>query len=1041
MGQHKFPTVGIIAVALLLLVANSGSAQQFGKNKLQYRSFVWKYIQTDHFDVYYYDEAGLNLAKFTANVIEHALAEIQEHWRYRINARVSIILYNSKNDFQQTNVIGEYLPEGVGGVTELFKNRVVVPFEGDWEKFRHVIHHELVHAVLNDKFYGGSIQQLISNNVQFMLPIWMNEGLAEFESQGGYDIETDMFIRDAVIGNYLPDLQELGGYFAYRGGQAFYWYVEKNYGREKIAELLNNCKSAGNLDEAFRTSFGKDVEEFNEQWKHDLKKQYWPDIADRKRPVDFANKLTNHKKEGSFFNTSPSISPDGRRFAFISDRDGFRSVYVADIDKPEKAEQIFEGESDVNFEELHLLTPSIAWSPDSRRISLSVKSIGRDAIFIFDLKTNDEQKLEFDMDAIYSVAWSPDGERLAFQGIKGDQSDIYVYELKSRDLVNITDDIYSDHDPQWERDNRTIYFVSDRRDNPVGAANRRNMLIWNYDYHSSDIYSIGIDGRDLTRITNTPTIIEKSPTPGVGGNLLYISDRSGINNIYLRDSSGATRVLTNSISGIDQLAIASDDSKLLFNAWNDDGYDIFLLRLPFTLKYETDTLPQTKFLDERQVAAGATSMKADTVAPEVAVTTVTSVDGYGSVRIDPDDAVAALPPSGGGASDIPAAVRTSVDKRVDSGDFASKDYKVKFSSDFVQAGGTYDPFYGPQGMIQMLFSDVLGDHQIFATINLQTDLKNSDFSVSYLYLPDRMDYGVGVFQNSAFGYLPGVDGYYYLTRFRQLGLQSQAAYPFDRFTRLDLGLSVMHISREAMESGGPQGSPQPDEGKMMFIPSFSYVFDNSSPWFFSPNKGSRYNITAQGSPKLGNAGIGFYSLLGDFRHYIPFDRDGFSSLALRFAGGASFGANPQKFFLGGQEGWLNYQFSDQGSFESPEDFFFFTPGYPMRGFNFSEEVGNKYGLANAELRFPLLQAIVGGAVPLYLQGNIFTDIGAAWNSTLNLTKQDAAGNTITDDLLIGTGFGFRTYLFGLPARLDVAWSYNLESWSPPKYYFSLGYDF
>ncbi|MBX7215562.1 MAG: biopolymer transporter Tol [Candidatus Kapabacteria bacterium] len=1035
MGKHTF-VIAALLVAVLAASAHDASAQQFGKNKLQYRAFTWKYIQTDHFDIYYYDDAGLNLAKFTANVSEHALAEIQEHWRYRINARVAIILYNSKNDFQQTNVISEYLPEGVGGVTELFKNRVVVPFEGDWEKFRHVIHHELVHAVLNDKFYGGSIQDIISNRIQFMLPIWMNEGLAEFESQGGYDIETDMFIRDAVIGNYLPDLQELNGYFAYRGGQTFYWYVEKNYGREKIAELLNNCKSTGNLDEAFRRAFGKSLEEFNEQWKHDLKKQYWPDIADRKRPVDFANKLTNHKKEESFFNTSPSISPDGRRFAFISDRDGFRSVYVADIDKPEKAEQVFEGENDVNFEELHLLTPSIAWSPDSRSISLSVKSRGKDAIFIFDLKTGDDRKIEFDMDAIYSVAWSPDGQHLAFQGIKGDQSDIYLYTLKSRDLVNITDDIYSDHDPQWSHDNRTIYFISDRRDNPVGTANRRNTLIWNYNYHSSDIYSIQIDGRNLMQITNTPTITEKSPTPGSGGNLLYISDQNGINNIYLRDSSGATRVLTNSISGIDQLAISSDDSKLVFNAWNDDGYDIFLLRLPFSLRYETDTLPQTKFLSEAPVASANSSAATDTLSPESSVTPVTSVDGYGSVSIDPSDAVASLPPSSSAAG-VPVAFSTTVDSRVDSGDFTSKDYKVKFSSDVVQATGTYDPFYGAQGMLQMLFSDVLGDHQIYAATNLQMDLKNSDFVVNYLYLPNRMDYGVGIFQNSTFGYLPGVDANYYLTRFRQLGLQSQAAYPFDRFTRLDMGISLSYIGRESMEIG----NPQPDEGKLMFIPSFGYVFDNSSPWFFAPNKGSRYNITAQGSPKLGNAGVGFYSLLGDFRHYIPFDRDGFASLALRFAGGASFGPNPQKFFLGGQEGWLNYEFSSRGTFENPEDFFFFTPGYPMRGFNFSEAVGSKYGLANAELRFPLLQALVGGAIPLYLQGNIFADIGAAWNSSLNLTQQDASGNTITDDLLIGTGFGFRTYLFGLPARLDIAWSYTLESWSPPKYYLSLGYDF
>ncbi len=37
-----------------------------------------------------------------------------------------------------------------------FKNRVILPFEGSYALFRHVIHHELVHAVLNDMFYGGN---------------------------------------------------------------------------------------------------------------------------------------------------------------------------------------------------------------------------------------------------------------------------------------------------------------------------------------------------------------------------------------------------------------------------------------------------------------------------------------------------------------------------------------------------------------------------------------------------------------------------------------------------------------------------------------------------------------------------------------------------------------------------------------------------------------------------------------------------------------------------------------------------------------------
>ncbi len=1030
---------GFLTIVLFSLLFLSGAdAQQFGKNKVQYRTYDWKYIQSDHFDIYFYDSAGLNLAKFSVNVLEDALNQIQDHWRYRITSRIAIVLFNSHNEFQQNNVVDEYLPEGVGGVTELFKNRVVVPFEGDWEKFRHVLHHELVHAVLNDKFYGGSIQSLVSNNVQFFLPIWMNEGLAEFESHNGYDIETDMFIRDAVIGGFLPSLDQLNGYFAYRGGQTFYWYVEQTYGRQKISELLNRAKSAGDLDAAFKSAFGKTVEEFSEQWLYDLKKIYWPDVADRKRPVDFSIRVTNHKKDDSYFNTSPSISPNGDRIAYISDRDGPRSVYVLKTDDPGDVKQIIEGENDVDFEELHLLTPAIAWSPDSRKVSFSVKSNGRDAIYVIDVESGDQEKFEFDLDAIYSVNWSPDGKRLAFQGIRGDQSDIYTYDMATRKLANVTDDVFSDYDPNWASDSRTIYFLSDRRDNPIGAFNHRNFEVWTYDYDTRDIFSIDVDANVLKRITFSENESESAPTPGPDGRLLYISDRNGINNIFLLDTNGTSRPLTNSISGIDQLSLSRDAGKLVYISWNDDGYDIFLTRMPFDVRLEGDTIAPTKYL---QRMARAEAAPTDSAVVEQRVNVVTSIVGYEGVKVDPSESAESFPSEGTVAQLPPSSVKPPPDALADSGDYRVKDYKVKFSADLIQAAGNYNAFYGVQGMIQMLFSDVMGNHQIYIASDLQLDLKNSDFVVSYNYLPERIDYGLDVYQTSTFAYLPTSESNYNLMRFRQFGANGRASNPFDRFRRLELGISIANIWREAVDANAGVA----DQSKLMLVPSISYVFDNSTPGLFNPFGGARYNIEAKASPKLGNGGAGFYSFTGDFRKYFPLDKIGFYSLAFRGSGGASFGPNPQKFTMGGIDNWLNYEFSDDRvSLENAEDFFYFAPAYPMRGYNFSEAIGSKYFLGNVEFRFPLIRALITGPLPVllqYISGSMFLDVGAAWDKDLNLTRTAIDGSTVTDDLLIGTGIGARTYVFGLPVRMDVAWSYDLEHWSRPKYYFSLGYDF
>ena len=169
------------------------------------------------------------------------MKSIQKSFDYKINNRIAIIVYNSTNDFQETNITDQYLSEGIEGFTELFKNRVVVQFMGSYKEFQHLIHHELTHGVINDMFFGGSIQNIISNNININIPSWFNEGMAEYQSLG-WDINTDMFIRDAIISEYLPDIQQLNGYLAYRGGEAVWHYISERYGKQKIGEIVNKLK-------------------------------------------------------------------------------------------------------------------------------------------------------------------------------------------------------------------------------------------------------------------------------------------------------------------------------------------------------------------------------------------------------------------------------------------------------------------------------------------------------------------------------------------------------------------------------------------------------------------------------------------------------------------------------------------------------------------------------------------------------------------------------------------------------------------------------
>jgi len=80
-------------------------------------------------------------------------------------------------------------------------------------------------------------------------------------------------------------------------------------------------------------------------------------------------------------------------------------------------------------------------------------------------------------------------------------------------------------------------------------------------------------------------------------------------------------------------------------------------------------------------------------------------------------------------------------------------YKLNFSPDLIYGAANYNTFYGLEGSTILAFSDMLGDHQIVFQTNLLIDLKNSDYGISYLYLPGRIDWGFQAFHDAKFLYL------------------------------------------------------------------------------------------------------------------------------------------------------------------------------------------------------------------------------------------------------------------------------------------------
>jgi len=1037
---------------------------QFGQNRVQYKELDWQYIQTKHFDIFY-SEGGEKAAEFAAKAAEDALENIQRHLNYQINNRIALITYNSHNDFTETNTTDSYLGEGIGGFTEPFKNRVVFPFEGSYNKYEHVIHHELVHAVMRDMLYGGTVQNIISKGITLQLPIWVHEGFAEFLSSG-WETNSDQFIRNAIINEFLPEINQLDGYFAYRGGQSVLRYIAKKYGVEKIAEILSKIKSANSYEDGLKNAIGLSTEELSERWKKDLKIEYWPDIANRKEPDDFALRLTNNKKTNGFYNTSPAISPNGDKIAFISDRDIFLDVYIMDMKDNEKVKRIVKSGMTNEFEELNVLFPTLTWSPDNKHIALSLKSGGYDVITIINSETEESEELSFKLNGIESVSWSPDGVYLAFTGANSQQSDIYIYNFATKELTNLTDDLFTDSDPTWSTNSKTLFFSSDRKNFLSKNDIPDDFLMSYHNYNQLDLYSIGLDEKRIERLTDWEFSDEKyALTSGNDNEIIFVSDKNGIGNLYKMsliksDDTLQTAVpITNSLNEISQPSISKDKKKLVFTSLFKLGYNIFLINNPFDLQPETEQIDSTPYMKEFVEKKGENfilSVSADTTSKESAkeltennkstensfiftgeyikdenkdtniVRSKRIIFGSESLNINKNDTLVAI-------SD------EFEDKVDEDGNFVINKYKVNFSPDLIYANAGYSTLYGLLGTTVLSFSDMLGNHRLVGVTSLQIDLKNSDYGLAYYYLGKRINFGVEGFHTARFVYLSrgfGSD----LFRFRNYGFVLSASYPLSRFYRLDAGLSYLSVSSENLDN-----YLEPFRSSHFVIPTMSFIHDNTFWGYYSPIQGVRYNLTFFGNPGISNRKQSFFSTTWDYRNYFRFWYD--NSFVFRFSGGISTGANPQRFFIGGTENWINRTFATgEIPLNEPSDFAFLTPALPMRGYRYAEQLGTKYSLMNIELRMPIIRYLLTGALPILFQnilGAAFIDAGSAWdvNKKLQLFAKDEKGNRITKDLLIGTGFGLRSYLLFFLVRFDVAWAYDVKSFSKPKYYFSIGTDF
>jgi Tol biopolymer transport system component len=558
------------ALVTVSLVPADALATRFGRNKVQYGAFTWNVVQTEHFDVYYYDGYE-DLSDAVSTIIESANAEFETVLGHELTTVIPVIVYASHNDFRQTNISDTHIGETVGGFTELFKNRVVIPFTGSYEDLRHVLYHELTHVFMFDIIYGGLVESVIRQAYSNPVPLWFVEGLAEYVSRG-WDSEAEMILRDLTLSDDIIPLQHLwGGYLVYKEGQSALCFIADTYGPEKIEETVKTLARTHNLERALMEATGFTTVELSKKWERSLKERYWPEVSERDRGEDVLRLVTDHRKDNSYLNLGPAVSPDGRRVAFITDRSGYSDIYVASMLDGTVLSRPVKGERSDDFETLHLLRPGSSWSPDGTALCLIAKAGASDALHIVDVETGRlRASFRFALDGAFTPSWSPDGERIAFVGTSAGASDLYITDVDGENLIRLTDDFFDERTPVWSPDGSLIAFASDR-----GAPVRDDLR------RSYDLYAIDVDTRDVETLVAT-VANEHSPSWSPDGSwLAYVSDSSGSPQLHLADLRDSTSVrVTHLIGGVSSPSWSVAGDRMALGVYGEGGWDIASVKAP-----------------------------------------------------------------------------------------------------------------------------------------------------------------------------------------------------------------------------------------------------------------------------------------------------------------------------------------------------------------------------------------------------------------------------------------------------------------------------
>lgn len=986
-----------------VLALGAAPAHGFGKNKIVYEEFDWNVYHSTHFDVYFYEEERDALQK-VVNFAESAYDDLSRKFNFQISDRVPLIYYATHSDFEQTNVILSFIPEGVGAFAEPGRNRMVLPIDMPDEELYQLIAHELTHIFEYEILYQGRLGKQLTTSP----PTWFMEGLASFMAEDE-DSRDSMFLRDAVVNDIVPSVgNRFGGFYAYRFGAAVFRYIVDRYDwdglRDFIYEYRNNLGPS--VERPLKRAFDLTVEEFDTEFRTWLRKNYLPALITKGEPTEYGRPFKVAERNSAEISGVPS--PSGDLMVLITTYRDDVDLALMNVRERKLIRNLTDGfPSEYEYLTAQFITTGpvmgrdVAWSPDGDRLAVfAKKASGRSLLVLNALDGRILQSIDLDVEQELSPAFSPDGNFIVFHGFVGNQADIFIYDLTRNVVENVTRDSFFDAAPVFSADGSSVIYSS---------------VVDGY----AKLFRIDLATRNRFQLTTGEwNDVDATLSPD-GTRVFFASDR-----LTSRGEIRAIRALEQVAQDQEEqdAAVSPDDGEGRDDSPADDdeeGAWIATERgLERTISLEDPERFATYNIFSLNLATGEVMQYTDVVGgaftpaafigeeSEEKVTFASFYKGEWSMYItesskplgiverieiptEPvlgDERMPFLPP-------IEVAIN----------DAEIEEYGgLRLSIDDVEvnAGVSSDQTFLSRSRIYM--SDLLGDRRLIMELDSISTFTNFDFL--YLDLRKRWTWGARLFDNRTYFVAPNFEQERFervREAYSQTGLLGLVSYPFDRYHRLDTGAGYM-----LREVAFPRVVTDPVTGEIRRVfeprsddfPIVSATFTGDSAVFrsFGPISGRRYELSNTYSHDMEDGGALSYDAVLDFRQY--FQTTSRSLLATRVYAAYSEGNFPNFYYFGGLD--------------------------TLRGYDFRTFLGDRAFFANVEYRFPLIDVL---AIPFLalrdIRGRLFFDVGGAYFDGDEFTFFEDGR---LQDGAAAVGWGVSARLLGMELHWDFARRTDLD---------------